>query len=227
LFRRTDLHTYRAESLDAFSWLEHGFGTRLTSGWPAMSRVVTPKQVHSDRVLTVPNHPPTGPTARLGEGDAIVSDHPHALAGIRTADCIPILLVDARSRAYGAIHAGWRGTTQDIARKAVEAMRAQFGSRPQDLWAAIGPGIGPCCFEVGPEVAIQFGAIFPEIENLDRRVKLDLPDANRRQLITAGVPADHIELSGLCTVCRAEDFHSFRRDREKAGRMLSVIGQAD
>jgi YfiH family protein len=224
LFRLNDRFVYRADSLDQFSWLEHGFGTRLSNGWPDMSRVVTPKQVHSDIVLPVPGDPPTGPTSRMGTGDALVSNHPRLLAGIRTADCIPILLVDARHRHFGAIHAGWRGTTQGIARKAVDAMMGQFGTQPDDIWAAIGPGIGACCFEVGPEVAVQFESIFPEAGDMNRRMKLDLGEANRRQLLSAGIPEGQIEVSGLCTVCLEEEFHSYRRDREKAGRMLSVIG---
>jgi YfiH family protein len=223
LFRRTEDHVYRAESLERFPWLEHGFGTRQSNGWPDFSRVVTPKQVHSDRVLVVPETPPTG-DARLDVGDALVSKHPHVLVGIRTADCLPVLLVDAESRSCGAIHAGWRGTSLEISRRAVEAMTFQFGTRPDHIWAAIGPGIGACCFEVGPEVALQFESIFPEKGSLNRRMKLDLAEANRRQLITAGVPPEQIECSGLCTVCLAGDFHSFRRDREKAGRMLSVVG---
>ena len=103
-------------------------------------------------------------------------------------------------------------------------MGFQFGTRPDDIWAAIGPGIGACCFEVGPEVALQFESIFPEKGSLNRRMKLDLAEANRRQLIAAGVPPEQIEFSGLCTVCLAGEFHSFRREREKAGRMLSVVG---
>lgn len=224
MFRRTEDHVYRAESLERFPWLEHGFGTRQSNGWPDFSRVVTPKQVHSDRVLVVPEAPPTGPAARLDVGDALVSKHPQVLLGIRTADCLPVLLVDAGSRCCGAIHAGWRGTSLEISRRAVEAMGFQFGTRPDDIWAAIGPGIGACCFEVGPEVALQFESIFPEKGSLNRRMKLDLAEANRRQLIAAGVPPEQIEFSGLCTVCLAGEFHSFRREREKAGRMLSVVG---
>ena len=224
MFRRTSQFVYRADSLDQFSWLEHGFSTRLSDGWPDMSRVVTPKQVHSDIVLVTPADAPTGPTARLGTGDALVSNNAHLLVGVRTADCIPILLVDQASRHVGAIHAGWRGTTQEIARKAVETMVRHFGTRPDDLWAAIGPGIDRCCFEVGPEVAVQFESTFPELGDLNRRMKLDLSEANRRHLVSAGVPNGQIEISGLCTVCLEEEFHSFRRDREKAGRMIAVIG---
>lgn len=224
MFRLGHDNVYRAESLQQFPWLEHGFGTRLSNGWPEASRLVTPKQVHSDRVLLVPGDAEAGTNARLGQGDALVSEHPHLMPGVRTADCLPILLVDAIGRRVGAIHAGWRGTVSKISAKAVAAMMGQFGSRPEDIWAAIGPGIGYCCFEVGPEVAVQFRPWFPEKVDFDHHTHIDLAEGNRRELEAAGVPANQIEVSGLCTVCRAEEFHSFRRDREKAGRMLSAIG---
>ena len=229
MFRLDEHHVYRAESLEQFPWLEHGFGTRLSEDWPDMSRLVTPKQIHSDRVLVVPSGAATGAGARLGEGDALVSQQADPLIGIRTADCLPILLVDARTHHVGAIHAGWRGTVSEISAKAVESMARQFGSQPEDIWAAIGPGIGLCCFEVGRDVALRFQPLFPERLDLqkvdfDHRTRIDLAESNRRQLEHAGVPNSHIEVSGLCTVCRAGEFHSFRRDKEKAGRMLSAIG---
>jgi hypothetical protein len=96
-------------------------------------------------------------------------------------------------------------------------MAARWNSRPDDLHAAIGPGIGPCCFEVGPEVAVQFG-------EPAERTRIDLPGVVRRQLIEAGLRPERIYCAGLCTVCRPDQFHSFRRDREKAGRMISFIG---
>lgn len=224
MFRLDRQHVYRAPSLEQFPWLEHGFGTRLSAGWPEMDRLVTPRQIHSDRVLVVPQDAVTGAGARCGEGDALISQQKHALIGIRTADCLPILLVDAGGRYLGAIHAGWRGTVSEISAAAVEAMTRAFASKPQDIWAAIGPGIGFCCFEVGPEVAARFQQVFPERVDLHHRTHIDLAEANRRQLESAGVPAGQIEVSGLCTVCRGDEFHSFRRDKEKAGRMLSAIG---
>ena len=151
----------------------------------------------------------------LGEADALLEDRPGAVVAVKTADCIPVLLADERRHAVAAVHAGWRGTAAGIAARAVEAMTARFGSNPADLHAAVGPGIGACCYEVGPEVAAQFG--------LEGRVHLDLPAENRRQLANSGIPTGRIYVSGLCTMCRPE-FHSFRRDREAAGRMYSFIG---
>jgi hypothetical protein len=126
------------------------------------------------------------------------------------------LLVDERHRAVAAVHAGWRGTVTGIARRSVEGMREHFGSLPGDLHAAIGPGIGKCCYEVGPEVAAEFG--------LQGRARVDLTGANRRQLIDAGVTPERIYASNLCTMCRPEEFHSFRRDKEAAGRLYSFAG---
>ena len=223
VFRLDPDNVYRAESFDQFPWLEHGFGTRLSNGWPDMSRLVSPRQIHSDKVLIVPKGAPTG-DVRLGQGDALVTDEPGVLAGIRTADCLPILLVDAVGQKVGAIHAGWRGTVAEITARAVEAMACQFGTRPADVWAAIGPGIGSCCFEVGPEVAVQFAPQFPERADLHHRSCVDLVESNRRQLIKAGVPVNHIESGDLCTVCRPTEFHSFRRDKELAGRMIAALG---
>jgi YfiH family protein len=224
VFRLDSLNVYRSETLQQFPWLEHGFGTRLSNGWPDLSRLATSKQIHSDRVLVVPDGAPTGPAGRVGEGDALISVQAGILAGIRTADCLPILLVDAVTRAVGAIHAGWRGTVSEISAKALRAMMCQFGTRPKDIWAAFGPGIGSCCFEVGPEVAVQFAPMFPERADLHHRARIDLVESNRRQLLDAGVPPSQIECSGLCTSCRQDEFHSYRRDRVGAGRMISAIG---
>jgi hypothetical protein len=200
-------HVYRARALSQFDWLDHGFGTRHLE--PPES-VATLRQIHSDIIVYADRD------GCLGQGDALLSATPGLRVGVKTADCLPILLVDERHRAVGAVHAGWRGVVSGIAHKTVHAMAARWNSLPEDLLAAIGPGIGPCCFEVGPEVAVQFG-------EPARRTRIDLQDAVRRQLLDAGLHPERIYAAGLCTVCRADQFHSFRRDREKAGRMISVI----
>jgi YfiH family protein len=152
----------------------------------------------------------------LGQADALLEDTPGAVVAVRTADCIPILLADARHRAVAAVHAGWRGTVAGIVGHAVEAMRQRFGTWPEDLHAAIGPGIGKCCYEVGPEVAAHFGAA--------GRSHIDLTEANRSQLVAAGVEPARVYVAGLCTMCHPDEFHSFRRDHEAAGRMYSFAG---
>jgi YfiH family protein len=146
----------------------------------------------------------------------LLENMPGSVVAIRTADCIPILLVDERLRAVAAVHAGWRGTVARIAERALEAMGERFGTRAADVHAAIGPGIGPCCYEVGPEVAAQFGA--------QGRAHVDLAGENRRQLLETGVTPGRIYASKLCTMCRGEEFHSFRRDGEAAGRQFSFAG---
>jgi YfiH family protein len=157
-----------------------------------------------------------GRTGHLGDGDALIDNRLGNLLAVKTADCIPILLVDDEHRAVAAVHAGWRGTVAGIARCTVRAMRKEFSSEPSLLHAAIGPGIGKCCYEVGADVAAQFGESGP--------AHIDLVETNRRQLIEAGIPESRIYAANLCTKCGIEDFHSYRRDKEHAGRMLSFIG---
>ena len=207
-----DFHQiYRVPELDALGWLEHGFGTRLVD-IPEMYRsLATLKQIHSATCVAA-----KGRRGELGAGDALLENTPGAAVAVRTADCIPILLADERNRAVAAVHAGWRGTVAQIARRAVEAMRERFGSVPADVHAAIGPGIGKCCYEVGPEVAAHFGE--------EGRARIDLAEANRMQLVASGVTAERIYASNLCTMCRPSEFHSYRRDREAAGRMYSFAG---
>ncbi|MCX6622651.1 MAG: polyphenol oxidase family protein, partial [Acidobacteria bacterium] len=145
------------------------------------------------------------------------------VVAIRTADCVPILLVDPEHRAVGAIHAGWRGTVADVAGAAISAMTSAFGTEVRHVWAAIGPAIGRCCFEVGPEVAMQFQQLFPERMDLSEKTKLDLVAGNYRRLVAAGVPAAQISSAPPCTFCTPGQFHSWRRE-QSAGRMVSVAG---
>ena len=210
-------NVYLESSLDTLPWIQHGFGTRLTSGWPDPATTTTMKQVHSDRILEA-KHP-----GLAGEGDALITNRPGLLLSIRTADCLPILVADRRNHVVGAIHAGWRGTVAEISPKTVRAMMDRFGSRPDDLSIVIGPSIGQCCFEVGADVAAQFQKYFPERADLSKRTQIDLLEANRRQLRQLGVPDAQIVSSGLCTCCRQDTFHSYRRDRDAAGRMVSGI----
>ena len=202
---------YRVPELDAFVWLEHGFGTRLADVPALYPNLGLVKQIHSAACVAA-----EGRSGVLGQADALLEATPGAVVAVRTADCIPILLADERHRAVAAVHAGWRGTVAGIAGRAVEAMRQRFGTRPADLHAAIGPGIGKCCYEVGPEVAAQFGA--------EGRAHIDLPEANRGQLLAAGIDPARVYVAGLCTMCHPDEFHSFRRDREAAGRMYSFAG---
>jgi YfiH family protein len=201
-------NAYRSRALARFDWLEHGFGTR---SFDPPEPLATLHQIHSDIAVYADR------AGCLAEGDALLSDSPGQFVGVKTADCLPILLVDERHRAVAAVHAGWRGTVTGVCLSSLRAMAERWGTGPGDLHAAIGPGIGPCCYEVGPEVAIQFGEPF-------QRTRIDLAQANRRLLVEAGLAPDRIYMLGLCTFCHGDKFFSFRRDREKAGRMISVIG---
>jgi polyphenol oxidase len=210
-FYRDDQGIYRVSEFDAMPWLLHGFGTRDADVPARYDRLATLKQVHSaDCILA------EGRSGLLGQGDALLENTPGSIVAVKTADCIPLLLVDEIHRAVAAVHAGWRGAAARIARRAVEAMQTRFGTAPGALHAALGPGIGACCFEVGPEVAEQFGQ--------EGRVHIDLEEENREQLLRAGVTPERIYASNLCTMCEADQFHSFRRDRECAGRMYSFVG---
>jgi YfiH family protein len=151
----------------------------------------------------------------VGEGDALLTREPGVTVSVRTADCFPVLLVDLHHHAVAAVHAGWRGTADGVAVEALRRMRVEFGTKAVDVAAAVGPGIGACCFQVGEEVARRFG--------LTQAGRLDLAAENLRQLTLEGVPRGSMSVSGACTRCDAARFYSWRRDRETAGRMISFI----
>jgi len=203
--------TYRVSELDEIAWLVHGFGTRNADIPGRFQKLATLKQVHSAECVLG-----AGRSGVLGSGDALLENTPGVVVAVKTADCVPLLLVDPIRRAVAAVHAGWRGTVAEIAPGAVAAMGARFGSRAGDLHAAIGPAIGKCCYEVGPEVAARFG--------VNGRAHIDLADTIRRQLEAVGVAGHRIYLAGLCTKCHGDRFHSFRRDGEAAGRLYSFAG---
>jgi YfiH family protein len=210
--------------------------------------LVALRQVHSDIILQVDSASDGSLT-----GDGLITATPGLLLGIQTADCLPIILVDPKRRALGVFHAGWRGTVKRIVEKGVGELHRWFGSRPGDLKAAIGPGIGGCCYAVGEEVRTQFESQFSYAASLFREVKesdpvrekypllflsarppghgelaykifLDLVEANRQQLLAAGVPAKSIEASPLCTNCRSDLLFSYRAEKGKTGRMMAAAG---
>jgi YfiH family protein len=196
-----------SSGLQRFEWLNHGFGTR-DSGL-TQDGMASLTQVHSAVVVN------SSTTGCAGEADALITDHPGVALSIRTADCFPILLADPEHHAVAAIHAGWRGTEQGIVSRTIDAMCSDFDTSPGQISVAIGPGIGPCCYEVGHDVARRFGINGPG--------RIDLAAINREQLIRAGVPASRIDTLGYCTFCESARFHSYRRDGEQAGRMISFI----
>jgi polyphenol oxidase len=264
-----------ADALSRIPWLVHGFSTRaggqsrlhkgraLNLGFTDWDRpeavaqnrrklqqalgartmpLVALAQIHSD-VAHVIAAPPTIPL----QGDAILTRRPGLLLAVQTADCVPILLVDTEQHAVAAIHAGWRGTLARIAAKTLGRMRLEWSTEARHVVAALGPAIGRCCYEVGPEVAQAFAAQFaPAAEWFDgpfarlalgeepnplpwltmmppghepppERVQLDLRAANRWQLVDAGVEPGNISVSTLCTACRTDLFFSYRREASPAG----------
>jgi YfiH family protein len=165
------------------------------------------------------------------EADIAITDDPAVAVGVRTADCAAILLYDRARHVAGAAHAGWRGTASNAARAAVHALAKEFGSRPADLIAAIGPCLGRCCGEVGPDVVDAFRAGGADTAAIDRwftpgrgdRLLLDLERANVDQLTAAGVDPDMIFASGLCTKTEQQRLHSYRAHGQGAGRLLAAI----
>lgn len=194
---------------------------------PAHLRLI--RQVHGTSIAVVRRG--GEPSWTPPEADVIVSDEPDVAIIVRVADCAPILIADRRLGVVAAAHAGWRGTACGVATRAVEAMREQFRSEPSDLIAAIGPCLGQCCGEVGPEVPTAFREGGHATEAIERwfrpgnadRFLLDLPAANRDQLVSAGVPAEHVHDARLCTKTYAQRFHSYRANGLMAGRMAAAI----
>jgi len=261
-----------------FAWLVHGFSTRVGGAsalngenvlnlsftdWDSRANVVKnrarfqgalragefkllpQKQLHSDIVHRYSSVP-----AQPRKGDASVTSQPGLLLATQTADCVPILLLDPQKRAVATIHAGWRGTLARIAEKTVGRMQLEFGCRPADLLAAIGPCIGPCCYEVAADFVTKFTAQFqdgheyfdeartgeepnplqwlnmspPGHQPPPKTVHLDLRKANQSQLRISGLRAKDIFVSDLCTGCRTDLFFSYRKEGALSGRMLAVIG---
>jgi hypothetical protein len=217
----------------------------------AATPIITIGQFHSDLVVRVGRAEAASGQARKADG--MMTDEPGVLLAVLTADCVPVLVADRKRRAVAAFHAGWRGTLSRIVESGVGRMRLEFGSRPEDLVAAIGPGIGACCYAVGDELLSNFESQFSYARELFREVydqdpvrikypllfltqrapghssagfalHLDLIEANRRQLMAAGVKPESIRSVGGCTSCQRALFFSHRASQGRAGRMMAAIG---
>ncbi|HEY2119668.1 MAG TPA: peptidoglycan editing factor PgeF [Candidatus Acidoferrum sp.] len=272
------LKVLRLTPFKKFPWLVHGFSTRFGGAssledekvlnlafmdWDERKNVlenrkrfqsavaakdfslVPLEQIHSDLIHSISSVP-----ADPSHGDGSITNNPNLLLSVQTADCVPILLVDPKKRAVAAIHAGWRGTLARIVEKSVGRMQQEYGSKPSDLLAAIGPSIGPCCYEVGVELVTKFTAQFADAsEYFDeprtgdepnpiqwlnmkppghqpppKNVHLDLRKANVSQLKSVGVRAANIYVSDLCTACNTNMLFSYRREGPLSGRLMAVIG---
>jgi hypothetical protein len=179
--------------------------------------VFRPKQVHGDAVIVVPSSTPA-------PADIIMTRDADVAVAVQAADCVPLLFFDPHTGAVAAAHAGWRGTAAGVARTATRAMADRFSTRAEDLIVAIGPSIGPCCYRVGEELLAAFG---PEgrrwFYHFGGGWMLNLWKANRDQLVEAGVNADNVHASELCTAMHPDLFDSYRRDGKDAGRLAAAI----
>jgi YfiH family protein len=213
--------------------------------------LVVVRQFHSNLVICSGREDAGREQPRKADGQ--ITDKPGLLLGVQVADCIPVLVADRKRRIVAAFHAGWRGTVKRIVEAGIGRMRLEFGCKPQDLVAAIGPGIGPCCYAVGDEVISEFESQFsyaPELfhevydadpvrqkypmlfltqrapghSDIGPQTHLDLVEANRRQLLDAGLRPRAIQICGGCTSCQRELFYSHRGSQGHAGRMMGVIG---
>jgi polyphenol oxidase len=188
-------------------------------------------QTHSDLVKIVRNQTDIENTEE--KFDALISSLENLLIGVKTADCVPILLGDTRTGAYAAVHAGWRGTVESIVVKAVEKMSRNFGTKAEDLVCAIGPAATVKNYEIGQDVIDAFAKNFPGSDYLfeptrEGHAKIDLHLANKEQLLSAGVNPENVDIAPLCTMERTDLFFSYRVEKSKygkTGRLLSVIGQ--
>lgn len=166
--------------------------------------------------------------------DALTTGAPGILLAVKTADCVPVVIADARTGACAAVHAGWRGTVASIVARTLEEMAEAFGTRAGDVHAAIGPAANGCCYEVGEEVISAFREKFPDSDSLftptrEGHALVDLQRANREQLIAVGVQSENIYTAPLCTMCRTDLFFSYRREKRlhgRVGRLMSVIGKS-
>ncbi len=211
---------------ESHAWLIHGFSTLQSAdgAWaqePGADFLVALKQTHSPTVLAAAE------VERMQsepEGDALVGGRVGALLTIRTADCLPVLLVDPVRRVVGAAHAGWRGMAAGIVLNTVVEMERRYASRPQDLEVLLGPSIRAENYEVGEEVAAEFGPEAVVRKPEWPRPHLDLPAAARRQLAAAGLSEERVFDTGLCTFAHPELFPSYRRDGGLCGRLVAAIG---
>jgi YfiH family protein len=191
--------------------------------------ILAPRQVHSADVSAV-RASDALPDRGVLPGDAVVSDRRDVALMILAADCVPVLMFDPERRVVAAVHAGWRGTAGAIVGQAVHVMAQQFRCRPETIVAALGPAIGRCCYEVGPDVLAAVAVATPATEPWDPlpggKGRLDLIAANVAQLRRAGVAPAHIDATGPCTACTISRFYSHRREGEPTGRNAAVIALA-
>ncbi len=242
---KKDNHLLTISALDKLAAIRHAFttradglggrnkGARMPDDWNVVAaamgigsyRLVTVNQVHGENIVKVDalNYR----NVRSVRADALITDEPGLAVGVETADCVPVLLFDPGRPAAAAVHAGWRSTVKKIVQKAINRMSEEFGSEPSRLIAAIGPAIGPECYEVDEPVMEPVKGAFSFWKDVTAprggdRWSLDLVKANRMELLQIGLAEKNIHILGMCTSCRKDLFYSYRAEG-RTGRMLSVI----
>ena len=225
------LFTTRALTLrvGADAGADEGWSQLAASMAVPASRLLRLRQVHGRDVVVVSAGGEGPAVDPAPEADALASNDPGAALVIRGADCVPVLMADRRLGVVAAAHAGWRGTAARTAVAALDALRERWGTRPEDLVVALGPSIGPCCYQVGEGLVEAFAGAGHQAPARDRwftrgaDLRLDLWRANVDLLVEAGVPAAQIHVSGLCTACHLEQCFSYRKEGEHTGRLAGVI----
>ena len=196
----------------------------LKEYFPKMNFVVA-NQTHSSNIHIVTKNQEIGwqkAEDAIENCDALITNIPNVMLTILTADCVPILLLDPKQKIVSAIHAGWKGTKEEIAFKTVKKMQEEFNSNPSDIIAGVAPSIGKCCYEVDWNVAQHF--IESAYDKVGEKYMLDLPYINKTQLLKAGLKEENIELSNVCTACDVEYYFSYRKENGCSGRFMSMIG---
>lgn len=205
---------------------------RFLAVFPGSYRLSTRWQVHGTAISVIDS--PEGVASTEEKADGLISDSKNLLLGVKTADCVPVLIGDPVTKSYAAIHAGWRGTVESIVARAVENLRRVYSAKPEDMIAAIGPAAACQSYEVGSDVIDSFEQNFADSQKYFRPTReghalVDLHAANCDQLVAAGVADANIFTAPFCTIERNDLFFSYRlesRTRAKTGRLMSVIGRA-
>jgi YfiH family protein len=198
----------------------------LKKNFPTMNFIVA-NQTHSANITIIEKSKDSGWSSiedAIEDCDALITNTPNTMLTILTADCVPILLFDPKQKVVAAIHAGWRGTKQQIVKKTIKKMQEKFQSKPSEIIAGVAPSIGRCCYEVDWSVAQHFEKIKDAYDKQGNKYMLDLPLINQIQLLESGVKKEHIEMSNICTACEVKEYFSYRKEQGCSGRFMSMIG---
>jgi len=199
----------------------------IAKNFPSMHFIVA-NQTHSDNIKIIKEKNNTWLSDleehAIEDCDALITNQKNIMLTILTADCVPILLFDPKQKVIAAIHAGWKGTEQQIAPKTVKKMQKEFDCNPKDIIAGVAPSIGKCCYEVDWNVAKHFKNIENAYDKKGEKQMLDLPHINKLQLLQAGLIEEHIEMSNICTACNVDNYFSYRKEGGCSGRFMSMVG---